>query len=168
MFVSDDFEEIKQDISSFRYEMLNVMRNRESQMSDVASALNKVNSQMLALREDVYGPGSAKPTLKSAKDKLIALERRKTESQLITDQSSKTYARTLSSASEDNYMGRRGYMDPDSRQDSLGDGGLDSINGDDIMYPEQVQVEGFDNVQEGGRQSDEEECIIVDEEHKKF
>ena len=136
-------------------------------MADVATALNKVNSQMLALREDVYGPGSAKPTLKSARDKIIALERRKTESQLITDQtqSSKAHARTLSSASDDNCFGRRGYMDANSRQDSLVGGAGDSLNGDDtVMSPEQVQVDGIDS----GRHSDGEECIIVDEDHQKF
>ena len=138
-------------------------------MSDVASALSKVNSQMLALRGDVFGPSSTKPTLKSAKDKVLAMERRKTESQLINAESSKTHGRTLSSTSDDNLMGRSGYMTPDSRQGSLGDGTLDSVHADDMFIsPEQVQVDGFDNVPEAGNHSDDEECIIVDEEHQKF
>ena len=167
LLFSDDFEEIKQDISSFRYEMLNVMRNRESQMSDVHTALSKINSQMLALREDMYGSNSNAPSLRTAKDKVLAQERKKVDGKTINGEGVKTVSRTMSGASDDDYSSRDGLTTSDSRQDSLGDSVLDPVPDDMIASHEQVQIDSFENEQDG-KLSDDEECIIVHEENQKM
>ncbi|KAH3776724.1 hypothetical protein DPMN_178157 [Dreissena polymorpha] len=46
MCVADDFEEIKQDISSFRYEMLNVLKSREQQLVELNRSLSQFKRSM--------------------------------------------------------------------------------------------------------------------------
>lgn len=49
----DDFEEIKQDISSFRYEMLNLLKIRDESIGD-GTNMTKVAHMLQCLREDVF------------------------------------------------------------------------------------------------------------------
>ncbi|XP_067652224.1 short transient receptor potential channel 7-like isoform X3 [Haliotis asinina] len=46
----DDFEEIKQDISSFRYEMLNQWRTRETVQNDMANHISAINKHLDLLK----------------------------------------------------------------------------------------------------------------------
>lgn len=52
-YFSDDFEEIKQDISSFRYEMLNYLSMRESDHRESSATIFSIANQMIRLREDM-------------------------------------------------------------------------------------------------------------------
>ena len=51
-FPPDDFEEIKQDISSFRYEMLNQWRSREGLLTDIATNVTSLAKHVEALRNE--------------------------------------------------------------------------------------------------------------------
>lgn len=133
-------------------------------MTDVTTALNKINSQVLALREDVFGTTtSAPPNLKSAKDRVLAMEKQKSEGMFVKHDGSKTRGRTLSSASDDEITTRNSHVTPDGRQDSIRERFSSSASDPDlILAPEEVHVENIEKM------SDNEECIIVDDENQKM
>ena len=131
--------------------LLNVMRNRETQISDIFTTLSKMNSQMLALREDAFGSNTYAPNLKSAKDKFLAQKRQKMEG---------TRESSLSYASDDEFSQSNGYIPTISRQDSL----ADNPNVDnEITETSQKKPDISEDVREVNA-SDDEECIICDEE----
>ena len=135
--------------------MLNVMRNRETQMSDIYTALSKINSQMLALREDAFGQNTNVPNLKTAKDKVLAQERLKKETTLARESSI-----NMSITSDEEYTQSNGYIFADSRQDSLADNAIDETSNDGDDKNQQVEPEV--------KASDDEECIICDDESEKM
>ncbi|ESO90969.1 hypothetical protein LOTGIDRAFT_163479 [Lottia gigantea] len=51
----DDFEEIKQDISSFRYEILNQWRTKESMQTEMAGNLSSLKTQLDEIRCELLG-----------------------------------------------------------------------------------------------------------------
>lgn len=51
-FYSDDFEEIKQDISSFRYEMLNAIKANELQVNEMTSSVSSILDYVKSLAHE--------------------------------------------------------------------------------------------------------------------
>ncbi|XP_060587786.1 short transient receptor potential channel 7-like [Ruditapes philippinarum] len=77
----DDFEEIKQDLSSFRYEMLNVMRSREMQFGELHKSLSRISSSLNLDTGSTPSNGAYdKKVLSSVRDKLLAQKMRRADS----------------------------------------------------------------------------------------
>ncbi|KAL3859306.1 hypothetical protein ACJMK2_009531 [Sinanodonta woodiana] len=72
----DDFEEIKQDISSFRYEMLNHLTNGEKAHQAIQEAIASIGKHVLTIREDMYSEGvTKKPFIGSFPDRIVYEEK---------------------------------------------------------------------------------------------
>ncbi|KAK3611420.1 hypothetical protein CHS0354_027146 [Potamilus streckersoni] len=71
----DDFEEIKQDISSFRYEMLNHLSNGEQAHHAMQEAIASIGKHILTIREDMYSEGGTKKPFTGSFQDIIMYEK---------------------------------------------------------------------------------------------
>ncbi|RUS88277.1 hypothetical protein EGW08_003979 [Elysia chlorotica] len=58
----DDFEEIKQDISSFRYDLVNQMTNKAAVEEELKNNMTTILNQLQAMKEDMGGTGASEKT----------------------------------------------------------------------------------------------------------
>ncbi|KAL4234378.1 hypothetical protein ACF0H5_006025 [Mactra antiquata] len=117
----DDFEEIKQDISSFRYEMLSVMRNRETQFTDLQKQIAKMSNSISALCGDTdKNPNVEKKHAATFREKFLAHKR---SNSFYSTQSVK------SEPTEDNLDENDDNANEESREEVREDNGSGSMNG---------------------------------------